>query len=140
MSRHLARRLRSRPLCATTPSRGPCTWRAARVHLACHPDLPQNARHHMTRTRYGIPPWLEGAPKKPTYPALTDHIEVPVAIIGGGLAGAAAAYACAAPGVPVALLETDRVRHGPGGRGPGVIPPTPPAGFVEAGARPAPPA
>jgi glycine/D-amino acid oxidase-like deaminating enzyme len=89
----------------------------------------------MRRTRYGISPWLEGAPKKATHPALADDIEVPVAIIGGGLVGAATAYACAAAGVRVALLEADRIGHGASGRGPGLIQQTPPVGLVEVEAR-----
>ena len=66
--------------------------------------LPQNARHQMTRTRYGVSPWLGAAAKKTAYPALAERLEIPIVIIGGGLTGAATAYACAAAGLRVALL------------------------------------
>jgi choline dehydrogenase-like flavoprotein len=85
----------------------------------------------MTRTRHGVSPWLDGAAKKATYPALAERLEVPIVIIGGGLTGAATAYACAAAGLRVALLEADRLGHGPSGMGPGIIQQTPPVGMVQ---------
>ena len=87
----------------------------------------------MTRTRYGVAPWLDGAARKAkaTYPALAERLEAPIAIIGGGLTGAATAYACAAAGLRVVLLEADRIGLGASGRGPGLILQTPPVGFVE---------
>ncbi len=87
----------------------------------------------MTRTRYGVAPWL-ATPRAKTariYPALAAKLEVPVAIIGGGLAGAATAYACAASGLRVVLLEADRIGHGGSGRGPGLVLQTPPVDFLE---------
>ena len=85
----------------------------------------------MTRTRYGVSPWLGAAAKKTAYPALAERLEVPIVIIGGGLTGAATAYACAAAGLRVALLEADRLGHGPSGMGPGIIQQTPPVGMVQ---------
>jgi gamma-glutamylputrescine oxidase len=75
------------------------------------------------QTRYGSSPWIDGFPKKrrPDYPRFRGPQTVPVAIIGGGLAGCLTAYAFAAAGVKVALLEADRLGTGGGGRGPGVL-------------------
>lgn len=42
-------------------------------------------------------------------------------IIGGGLAGIFSAYACAAAGVKVTLLEAERIGHAGAARGPGVL-------------------
>jgi glycine/D-amino acid oxidase-like deaminating enzyme len=85
----------------------------------------------MTRTRYGVAPWLSGAPKKPGYPPLSEGLDVEVAIVGGGLAGAATAYASAAAGLRVALLEAGRIGHGSSGRGAGLILQNPPVRFAE---------
>jgi glycine/D-amino acid oxidase-like deaminating enzyme len=87
----------------------------------------------MTRTRYAVAPWLDGAPRKarPAHPALAQRLEVPIAIIGGGLTGAATAYACAAAGLRVALLEADRIGHGASGRGAGLIFQAPHVGFSD---------
>jgi glycine/D-amino acid oxidase-like deaminating enzyme len=93
--------------------------------------MPQNARHQMTRTRYGVSPWLGAAAKKTTYPALAERLEIPIVIIGGGLTGAATAYACAAAGLRVALLEADRLGHGRSGMGSGIIQQAPPVGIVQ---------
>jgi glycine/D-amino acid oxidase-like deaminating enzyme len=85
----------------------------------------------MTRTRYGVSPWLDGAAKKATYPALAEKLEVPIVIIGGGLTGTATAYACAAAGLRVALLEGDRIGHGASARGPGIVQQAPPVAMAE---------
>jgi glycine/D-amino acid oxidase-like deaminating enzyme len=62
----------------------------------------------MARTRYGSSPWLDGvASRKPTYPRPAGTLEFPVAIVGGGLTGSLTAYACAAAGMRVALIEAD---------------------------------
>jgi glycine/D-amino acid oxidase-like deaminating enzyme len=67
----------------------------------------------MARTRYGSSPWLDAAPgRKPTYPRPAGTIELPIAIVGGGLTGSLTAYACAAAGIRVALIEADLIGRG----------------------------
>src|SRR5204863_47145 len=65
----------------------------------------------MPVTRYGRSPWLETFPKtrRPAYPKLGSSLEIPIAIVGGGLAGCATAYALAAAGQRVAILEAQQV-------------------------------
>jgi glycine/D-amino acid oxidase-like deaminating enzyme len=77
----------------------------------------------VTRTRYGVSPWLDEFPKsrRPEFPRFRDTATYPVVIIGGGLAGVFSAYAFAASGVKVALLEAERIGHGGASRGPGVL-------------------
>jgi glycine/D-amino acid oxidase-like deaminating enzyme len=89
----------------------------------------------MARTRYGVSPWLDGAAKRATWPALAGRLDVPIVVVGGGLTGVATAYTCAAAGLRVALLEADRIGHGPSGGGPGIIQQTPPVPMVELEAR-----
>jgi glycine/D-amino acid oxidase-like deaminating enzyme len=74
-------------------------------------------------TRYGTSPWIDGFPRKrrPDHPRFRGPQTFPVAIIGGGLSGCFTAYAFAAAGVKVALLEADRLGSGGAGRGPGVL-------------------
>jgi glycine/D-amino acid oxidase-like deaminating enzyme len=62
----------------------------------------------------GQPIWLaRGAPDRTlTYPRFTGRLRVDVAVVGGGLTGAAVALRFAAAGVRVALLEADRVGRG----------------------------
>ncbi|HZB33679.1 MAG TPA: FAD-dependent oxidoreductase [Streptosporangiaceae bacterium] len=47
-----------------------------------------------------------------SYPRLTDDIEVDVAIVGGGIAGVAAAWELTRAGRPAVLLEADRLAAG----------------------------
>ena len=67
-------------------------------------------------TRYGRSPWVDRFPasRVPSYPRhrtpLTTRFDV--VIVGGGLTGCATAYAFAAAGIKVALLEADRVGRG----------------------------
>src|SRR5215467_7878585 len=65
-------------------------------------------------TKYGRSPWIETFPKSrvPAYPRHRGSGPCPVVIIGGGLTGCAAAYAFAAAGVKVMLLEADRIGAG----------------------------
>lgn len=84
----------------------------------------------MTRTRYGVSPWVDQVPTRkrldlPRFSAsaarsLTGST-IPVVIVGGGLAGCCTAYALAASGVKVVLLEADRVGMGGAARGPGIL-------------------
>lgn len=77
----------------------------------------------MTRTRYGVSPWIDQFPKsrRPEFPRVRGDQAYPVVIVGGGLAGSMTAYAFAAAGVKVALLEAERVGWHASGRGPGVL-------------------
>src|SRR5687768_10276168 len=77
----------------------------------------------MIRVKYGVSPWVDEFPKKrrPDLPRFRGAESIPVVIIGGGLAGCCTAYAFAAAGVKVALLEGDRIGMSGASRGPGVL-------------------
>ncbi len=68
----------------------------------------------MAKTRYGIPYWLDQFPRsrRPSYPRHRGHLDIDVVIVGGGLTGCMTAYALAAAGVRVALLEARRIGQG----------------------------
>lgn len=89
----------------------------------------------MPATRYGASPWLDQFPAKqrPAFPAFKskETVEAPLVIIGGGLAGVMTAYACAAAGVKVMLLEAERLGSGGTGRGSGVAAAEGAASFLE---------
>jgi glycine/D-amino acid oxidase-like deaminating enzyme len=74
-------------------------------------------------TRYGISPWLDAVPvkKRREFPAFRGVIEYPVVVIGGGMSGAMTAYACAAAGYKVMLLEADRIGLGGSGHATGLL-------------------
>ena len=74
-------------------------------------------------TRYGISPWLDAVPakKRREFPAFRGVITHPVVIVGGGMSGAMTAYACAAAGMKVMLLEADRIGLGGSGRATGLF-------------------
>jgi glycine/D-amino acid oxidase-like deaminating enzyme len=74
-------------------------------------------------TRYGISPWLDAVPvkKRREFPAFKGVITHPVVIVGGGMSGAMTAYACAAAGMKVMLLEADRIGMGGSGRATGLF-------------------
>jgi glycine/D-amino acid oxidase-like deaminating enzyme len=74
-------------------------------------------------TRYGISPWLDAVPvkKRREFPAFKGVITHPVVVVGGGMSGAMTAYACAAAGMKVMLLEADRVCLGGSGRASGMF-------------------
>jgi glycine/D-amino acid oxidase-like deaminating enzyme len=74
----------------------------------------------MTRIRYGGSPWADAA-RRAVYPRLTGTLDIPVTIIGGGLTGAATAYAFAAAGIRVALLEEHRIGEDATSASPGCI-------------------
>src|SRR5581483_9499881 len=65
-------------------------------------------------TKYNRSPWLEEFPKSrvPSYPRVTSTPTADVVIIGGGLTGCTAAYAFAAAGLQVVLLEESALGRG----------------------------
>lgn len=65
-------------------------------------------------TYYGRSPWLDRFPESriPSHPRLRGHLDPSVVIVGGGLTGCATAYAFAAAGIDVAVLEADRIGRG----------------------------
>lgn len=77
----------------------------------------------MTRTRYGVSPWIDEVPKtrRPDFPQFKGTAGSPVAIVGGGLTGVLTAYAFAAAGVRVTLLEAERLGQAGAARSPGVL-------------------
>ncbi len=68
-------------------------------------------------TRYGRSPWVDQFPKSriPSYPPQRGPHKIDAVIVGGGLTGCAAAYAFAASGVRVALVEAERIGRGRSG-------------------------
>jgi glycine/D-amino acid oxidase-like deaminating enzyme len=68
-------------------------------------------------TRYGRSPWIDRFPKSriPSYPPLRGPQTIDAVIVGGGLTGCATAYAFAAAGIAVALVEGDRIGRGRSG-------------------------
>ncbi len=74
-------------------------------------------------TTYGRSPWVGSFPRSriPTYPKQRGTLDHDAVIIGGGLTGCATAYAFAAAGVNVLLLEADRIGRGSSGAGVGWI-------------------
>lgn len=82
----------------------------------------------MARTRYGVSPWIDEFPstRRLELPRFRSGSEPsgasrPVVIVGGGLTGCCTAYALAAAGVKVVLLEADRLGLGGSGRSPGIL-------------------
>lgn len=86
-------------------------------------------------TQYGRPVWLDQYPRArvPSHTALRGPVTTEVAVVGGGLMGCATAYAFAAAGVSVALVEAGRIGQGPGTAGPGWVADAPATDFHVAG-------
>jgi glycine/D-amino acid oxidase-like deaminating enzyme len=84
-------------------------------------------------TKYGGSPWVDNFPKSrvPSFPRQRGTLSADVAIIGGGLTGCATAYAFAAAGVKVVLLEADTIGRGSSAFSTGWISDDPGASFVE---------
>ena len=74
-------------------------------------------------TKYGRSPWVDNVPKSriPSYPRQRGAMTAPVVIVGGGLTGCATAYAFAAAGISVVLLEADQIGRGSTGSASGWI-------------------
>lgn len=85
----------------------------------------------MIRTKYGLSPWVEEIPRKRRLdlPRFRGPHHAGVAVIGGGLTGCCTAYALAAAGVDVVMLEADRVGVAGAGRSSGVLQGEPPSSF-----------
>jgi glycine/D-amino acid oxidase-like deaminating enzyme len=68
----------------------------------------------MPKLRVSHPLWLDGPPGRRShqYPKLAQDLHVDVAIVGGGITGAAVAWTFARAGVRVAVLEQARVGRG----------------------------
>jgi glycine/D-amino acid oxidase-like deaminating enzyme len=75
------------------------------------------------KLRYGISYWVDTFPKsrQPQYPRERGPVTTDVAIVGGGLAACATAYAFAAAGVKVALFEAERIGTGSTGSASGLV-------------------
>jgi glycine/D-amino acid oxidase-like deaminating enzyme len=78
----------------------------------------------MTRTKYDVSPWVSRFPSKrrldfPRFRGAGSSL--PVVVVGGGLAGCCTAYALAAAGIRVALLEAGRIGLGGTSRSPGIL-------------------
>ncbi|HJO37056.1 MAG: FAD-dependent oxidoreductase [Vicinamibacterales bacterium] len=67
----------------------------------------------MGKIRYGVSYWADRQPRRrPTYPRHRGQLDVDVAIVGGGIAGCATAYALSMAGLRVGLFETGRIGDG----------------------------
>jgi len=84
-------------------------------------------------TKYGRSPWIDNCPKSlvPQYPKQRGSLQTDVIVIGGGLAGCMTAYAFAAAGIRVALLEENRIGQGSSGFSSGWISDDPGVSFQE---------
>ncbi len=83
--------------------------------------------------RYGQSPWTAQLPKtsRPTYPTLSGRLDIPIVIVGGGLTGCATAYALAAAGHRVALVEAGQIAAGATAQAAGLLLASPGADFVD---------
>ena len=84
-------------------------------------------------TKYGRSPWVDRFPKSrvPSLPKYRGPQEIDVVIIGGGLTGCTTAYAFAAAGVKVMLLEAAQIGRGNSGSSAGWITEDPGTRFVD---------
>jgi glycine/D-amino acid oxidase-like deaminating enzyme len=84
-------------------------------------------------TRYGRSWWIDAFPKSrvPAYARHRGSIVTDIAIVGGGLTGCAAAYAFAAAGIGVTLVEAAQIGRGSSGAAIGWIADDPGVPFAE---------
>lgn len=84
-------------------------------------------------TKYGRSPWIENCPTSlaPPYPKQRGSLQTDVVIIGGGLAGCMTAYAFAAAGIGVVLLDEGRIGQGSSGFSSGWISDDPGVSFQD---------
>jgi len=68
-------------------------------------------------TKYGRSPWIDEFPKSrvPSFPKFKGAHTTDVVVVGGGLTGCVSAYAFAAAGARVLLLEADQIGRGGSG-------------------------
>jgi len=67
----------------------------------------------MGTPHFGVSYWLDRLPRRrPSYPRYRGQNDVDVAIVGGGMAGCATAYALSTAGVRVCLFEAARIGQG----------------------------
>src|SRR5688572_9581717 len=85
-------------------------------------------------TKYGRSPWTDrlARTRVPSYPRLKGRHEIDVVIIGGGLTGCATAYAFAAAGIKVALVEASQIGRGSSSLSSGWVSDDPGASFAAA--------
>lgn len=85
----------------------------------------------MSRTRYGISPWIHQLPdsRRPEFPRARGESTSNVVIVGAGLTGCVTAYACAVAGLRAIVLESDRIGQGCSGRSAGLLLPEPGPSF-----------
>jgi glycine/D-amino acid oxidase-like deaminating enzyme len=84
-------------------------------------------------TKYGRSPWIDQFPKSrvPSFPKHKGAQTTDVVVIGGGLTGCTTAYAFAAAGARVMLLEAQQIGRGNSGYSAGWISENPGIPFVE---------
>ncbi len=84
-------------------------------------------------TKYGKSPWIDQFPKSrvPAFPRQRGALKTDVAIVGGGLTGCATAYAFAAAGVKVVLIEAEQLGRGSSGSAAGWMAEDPGIGFAD---------
>jgi glycine/D-amino acid oxidase-like deaminating enzyme len=85
-------------------------------------------------TQYGRSPWTDRFPRSrvPSYPRLRGPHDFDVVVIGGGLTGCTTAYAFAAAGIKVALIEAEQIGRGASALSTGWISDDPGASFLAA--------
>src|SRR6185295_20352007 len=68
----------------------------------------------MPRLRVNVPVWLDRDARAGDvrFPTLTRHLDVDIAVVGGGATGAAVAWRFADAGLRVALVEAARIGRG----------------------------
>jgi glycine/D-amino acid oxidase-like deaminating enzyme len=84
-------------------------------------------------TKYERSPWVDAAPKGrvPSYPVQRGAQQAAVVVVGGGLTGCATAYAFAASGLNVVLVEAAQIGRGSTARASGWISGEPGVSFVD---------
>src|SRR5262249_52479161 len=101
-----------------------CAWSVCTTRSAAEPE---------PMTKYARSPWIDQFPKSrvPSFPKYKGAQSTDVVVIGGGLTGCTTAYAFAAAGVMVVLLEGEQIGRGHSGCSTGWIAEDPGISFVE---------
>jgi glycine/D-amino acid oxidase-like deaminating enzyme len=84
-------------------------------------------------TTYNRSPWIDSFPKSriPSFHRHRGAIQTDVVIVGGGLTGCASAYAFAAAGIKVVVVDAGQIGRGSSGSSAGWISDDPGVGFQE---------